>query len=92
VPLKLLSSPPDRPFGTDIEPLRVKQGPLVVIAKNDFLAAFSNKLEPLSGIGPVANDIPQAIDAIHLLLFDVGEYRRQGLKVAMNITNDGELH
>ena len=82
------TGPEDGPLGRRIEAFRIEHGALIVIAQEDDLA-FHDQIDALARIGPVADDVAQAIDFGDVLRFDVLEHRLQGLEIAVDIADDG---
>ena len=92
VPLQLLPRPANCPFRPNIEAFGIKQHGLIVVSQNDLLASLSDQRQTLTGVGAVADHIAKAVDRVNLLLVDVSEDGGQCLKVAVDITDDGEFH
>jgi len=92
MPLKLLAGPADRPLSSDVEPLRIEQGTLVMVAQNHPLTSLPYQRQALAGVGPIADHITQAIKSIDFLLIDVLKHGRKGFEIAVDITDDRELH
>lgn len=66
------SGPEDGSLCAGVESFGVKQGPLVVIAQ-ETKSARHHPVDALARIWPIANNVPQAIDHLNALTFDVGK-------------------
>ena len=92
VPLKLLPRPANCPLRPNIEAFGIEQHALIVVPQNDLLASLSDDRQALTRVGAVTDHIAEAVDRVNLLLVDVSEDGVQRLKVAVDITDDGEFH
>ena len=90
--LKLGPCPADRLFCADIESVRIEQCALVVIAQQHEAAPIPDDVHALAWIWPVANDVAQAKDGIHMLLVDILQHGAERLKIPVHVTDDGPLH
>ena len=63
-----------------------------MVTENDLLAPLPYQRQALAGVGPIADHITQAIKGIDFLLIDVLKHGRKGFKIAVDITDDRELH
>jgi hypothetical protein len=63
-----------------------------VIAKQDDFAIVHDMIQAFTRIGPIAHNIPQAIDFVHLLIGNMRKHRLQCLEITMDITNDRAFH
>ena len=88
---ELVAGPEDGPLGPARKAFRVVQRPLIVVAQDRQVEAH-HPVDALPRVGAVADDIAQAIDAIHALAGDVGQDGFQGLQVGVNVADDGALH
>jgi len=60
--VQLIASPVDRSECHRVEAVWIKQGRLVVVAKNGVFAPAHHQIQALTRIGPVTNDVAQAYD------------------------------
>src|SRR5262249_28781724 len=90
--LELLAGPEDRALGADVEPVGVEHRPLVVVAQEGDPAALHHPVDTLTGVGPVTDDIAQAIDLGDLLRLDVVEDDLQGFEVPVDVTDQSTTH
>ena len=82
--------PHDGLFRSMVEPIRVKQCALIVIAEQYHLA-LHDQINALARVGSVTDHISQTIDLVDLLFLDIFQHRLKGFKVAVNIADNG-LH
>jgi tRNA threonylcarbamoyladenosine biosynthesis protein TsaB len=92
VPLQLHPRPANRPFGPCIEPVRIEEGSLIVIAEEHHLAAVANELRALTGVGTVSDDVAKAVDFVDSLPLDILEHSLESLEVAVDVADDGAFH
>jgi hypothetical protein len=84
--------PTDGFFGTDVKSIGIKQGALIMVAKQDQAAAVADQFHALAGIRAVADDVAEAEDRVHLLAVDIFEDSPKCLEVAMDVAEYGPLH
>jgi len=90
--LKLGPRPADGFLSTDIEPLRIEEGPLIVVTQQHHAAAVANEFHALAGIRPVADNIPKAIDGIDPLAVDIFKHGAECLEITVDVADDSPLH
>src|SRR5690606_5004033 len=64
----------------------------IMIALHHPVAPRPHPFEAFYRVGPIAHDVAEAINRIHLFRVDRCKGGTQGLKVGMDIRDDGELH
>ncbi len=64
----------------------------VVVSTKNCLAAFTHQMDAFIGICAVTNDVAEAHDFLDRLVLDQFQSPGEGLKVGMNVRNDGEAH
>ncbi len=79
--------PEDGPLGLGIEAVRIEHGSLIVIAEQDDLA-FHGQIDAFARIGPVADDVAEAINLGDILRCNVLEHRLEGLEVAVDVADE----
>ena len=92
VQFDLAAGPADRPLRAGVEPVRIKERALVVIAQDHDTAPVPHELDALAGIWPVAHHVAQTDHVVHSLPVDIGEDGLEGLEVAVDVADDGPLH
>src|SRR5271157_153737 len=90
--LELAACPENGPLGPDVETVRVKHRPLVVVAQESHLAGFNDQVNALTRIRAVADDVAEAVNFREPLRLDVVEHYLQGFKVAMYIAYQSSPH
>src|SRR5262249_59201412 len=88
--LQLRARPEDRPLSGAVEPLGVEHGALVVVAKQDHLAAHDG-VDALARVGAVADHVAQAVDLRDGVLVYVSQYGLERFVVTVDVADDG-LH
>ena len=89
--LELVAGPHDGPLGGRVEPVRIEQGALVVVAQENQ-PAVHDEVDALARIGSVPDHVAEAIDSlIHVLLADVVQHRAKGFQITVDIADD-RLH
>ena len=84
---QLVARPEDCPLGSCVEALGVEQSALIVIAQQGGLA-LHYQIEAFARIGPIADDIAQAVNLADRLTFDVGQHRLETFQVAVYVADD----
>ena len=84
--------PADSALGTDVEPVGIEEGPLIMVAEDHQGTAIADQPGALAGIRAVTDDIAEAGDRIDLLLVDVSEHRLKRLEIAVDVADDRPLH
>src|SRR4030095_4712771 len=86
-----VTRPHDGPLGGRVEPVRIEQRPLIVVAKQDQLAVH-HQVDALARGRDVPDHVPEAIHPIiDLLSLDVVQHGLEGFQVAVDIADNG-LH
>ncbi len=87
-----LIGPQRRIAGFGIEPDRLMNNRVVMIAANDFTirANRDDGFHRFDGFRAVAHDITQAIHGLHLLRGEISDHRIEGSHVAVDVTDDGD--
>ena len=88
---QLLARPEDGPLGARVESFGIEQGSLVVVAQHANVA-LHHQVDAFAGIGPIADDVAQAVDFGDPLLPDIGQHRLESFEVAVNVADQGTLH
>jgi hypothetical protein len=83
----LLSGPEDRSLSRSAESLRVIDRSIIVIA-NHANIHLHDKVQALSGIWTIANDVTQTEDSLNILSLDVLEHRFECFEVTVNVANN----
>src|SRR5262249_34387382 len=87
---ELGTGPEDGSLGRRVETLRVEHGALVMVAqKNDL--ALHHQVHAFARIGPIADNVAQAIDFLDVLPGDIGQNGLECFEIAMDIA-DQRLH
>src|SRR5262249_15980240 len=89
---ELLAGPEDGALGADVEAVGVEHRALVMVAQERSLAVVHLQVDALGRVGTVNDDVAQAVDLGHPLRLDVVENNLQGLKVPMDIADQGAAH
>ena len=90
--LELLAGPIDGPQGDRVEAVGIEQRRLVVVAQDGHLGLGDHLVQALARIGPVADNIAQAIDLADALGADVVEHDPERFQIGMDVADQGTLH
>src|SRR5262249_47186015 len=83
--------PKNSPLRSRVEPLRIEQCSLIVVAKQAKVA-LHDQVDTFHGVGSVADNVSQAVDFRDPLLLDVGQHGLEGFQVAVNVADQSPLH
>jgi hypothetical protein len=89
---ELLACPKNRSLGADIESVRIKHRPLVVITEQCDLTYLADSIDAFPRIWAITDDVAQAEDLGNSLRLDVFEHYLQGFQVPMDIADQSTTH
>jgi hypothetical protein len=84
---QLLPSPIDGTEGNRVESVRIEERRLVVIAKDRHLRADNYLIQALARIGPIADNISQAVDFTNALRANIVENNAQRFHIGMDVAD-----
>ena len=90
--LQLVAGPIDGPQGDRVEAVGIEQRRLVVVAEDRHLALGDHLVQALARIGPVADNVAQAVDLADALRADVVEHDPERFQIGVNVADQGTLH
>ena len=85
---KLSTSPEDCSQSNRVETFRIKDGRLIMVSKNRRLAIAHYCVKTSQRIRPVADHVAQTDDLVDSLVFYMRQYRRQSLKVRVDVADN----
>jgi hypothetical protein len=92
VALELLARPVRGLLGDAVEVRRLVEDAEVVVAEQRPLAALRDGVGALHRVGAVADDVPEAQDALAAALVDLGQHRLEGGEVRVDVADEGGAH
>jgi hypothetical protein len=87
----LRTGPKDRSFRSAAKSFRVKQHSLIMVAQQAF-GEPHRLIDALAWLRSIPDDISQAIYFVAPPPHDIGHYRAQRQRIAMNVADNGSLH
>ncbi len=90
--IQLIPRPIDRLKCHWIKTIRIEQGGLIVIPQNGGFAIFNDEIKAFTRVGPVANDVTEAVNFIHRDLLDISQHRLKCLQIAVDVAYERSLH
>ena len=87
--LQLIAGPKNSSFRAAVEPFRIKQGPLIMVAQQAHRAVVDHRIQTFTRIWTVADNVTQAVNLLNGLAMDMRKNSLKSFIIAMNVADDG---